>query len=92
MSDEILNQIHTKVEKISEDVSDIKIIAAKHDENLKEHMRRTSALENLYDHLDTDKIGPLQADMNQLKGIYKFVIFLSVLATIALTIVEWIKH
>lgn len=73
MSDDLIPKIFEKVEKISEDVVQIKIIAAKHDENLREHMRRTETLEDLYAHLDEDKIAPLQEHVSMMKGIYKFI-------------------
>lgn len=91
MSDDLIPRIFEKVEKISDDVVDIKIIAAKHDENLKEHMRRTSALENMYQHLDESRIQPLETSINKIKGIYGFIVFLSLLATIALVFVEYFK-
>lgn len=91
MSNDLLNSINKKVDKISEDVGEIKIIAAKHDENLKEHMRRTSALEDLYTHLDEDKIGPLQRDMSRMIGAYQLLVILGILASIALTVIEYFK-
>jgi len=92
MSDELLNLIHQDVKEIKEAVAEIKTNQAVMQLDVKHHVKRSDMLEDLVTHLDETKISPLQADMNQIKGIYKFVMFLSLLATIALAFIEWFKH
>lgn len=47
MSDDkgLLEKLYAKVEKISDDQSDMKITLAKQEENLRQHMRRSDLLE-----------------------------------------------
>jgi hypothetical protein len=92
MSDELIPKIFEKLEKISEDMGDLKVTSAKQQISLDEHIKRSNMLEDLVNHLDENKIQPIEKDLNQIKGIYKFIVFLSVLATIALTLVEFFKH
>lgn len=83
MSDDILNNIHSKVEKISEDVAEIKIVAARQEEitkaikdDLKYHIKRTNLLENLYKDIDLNRIQPIEKDLNQFKGFFKVLGFI----------------
>lgn len=92
MSDDLLNKIFIKVEKISEDVGELKVTSAKQQVSLDLHVKRSNMLEDLVTHIDESKVQPLQAEMSQIKGIYKFIAFLSVLATIALSFIEYFKH
>lgn len=91
MSDEILITIHEDIKEIKKDVSEIKINQAVMQLDVKHHIKRSDMLEDLIQHLDETKITPLQAEMNQIKGIYKFVMFLSLIATIVLVFVEFFK-
>lgn len=95
--DNILNLIYAKVEKIGEDVGELKIsgvrqeeIQNKHEDTLQVHIKRSDMLEKMYNHLDEDKIQPLQNDMAKLHGVGKFIGFLGVIATIILTILKLI--
>lgn len=45
--DEILKKIFDRQETIIGDVSEIRVIQARHEENLKEHMRRSDSIETL---------------------------------------------
>lgn len=91
MSDELIPKIFEKVEKIADDVGSLKVTSAVHEETLRIHVKRSTMVEELYNTMKKEDIEPLKADMAQIKGIYKFVIFLSVLATIALVFVEYFK-
>lgn len=91
MADDLLTIIHDDVKEIKKDISEIKIIAAKQQVGLDLHIKRSDMLEELVNHLDEQKIQPLQDSVSQIKGIYKFVMFLSLLATIALVFVEFFK-
>lgn len=95
MSDDILNIIHTKIDKIAEDITEIKVgsarqveIANQHEKTLQTHVKRSDQLENLYHYLDETKIQPLQSDMAQIKGIYKFLGILGVIASIIMVIMK----
>lgn len=76
MSDELLKIIHNDVKDIKKDISDLKVTSGKQQVSLEEHMKRSDALEDLVNHLDEAKIEPMQADINQIRGIYKFLGFL----------------
>lgn len=71
MSDELLYKIDSKLDRIQEDLSEIKVIQARHDENLQEHMRRTDILEEssevLYEEVTQIKLHKAQMD-----GVFKF--------------------
>lgn len=97
MSDDILNLIYAKVEKISDDVGELRVssvrqeeIANKHEETLQDHMKRSDTLEKMYEHLDEDKIQPLQQHMSQIHGIVKFIGLLGVVASILMAILKFI--
>lgn len=83
MSDEILNKISDKIDKISDDIVEIKVIQAKHDANLENHMQRSDTLESLYKELYGD-VEPLKADINKIKGAAKLVGILSGITTFVL--------
>lgn len=58
-----LDKIQNRLDTISDDCSELKIISAKQEENLKEHMRRTEILEQ--------QVVPLTEKSFELKGILK---------------------
>jgi len=91
MSDDILKLIHEDVKDIKKDIGELKVTSGKQQVSLDVHIRRSDSLEELVNHLDEQKIQPLQDSVSQIKGIYKFVMFLSLLATIALVFVEFFK-
>lgn len=74
MSDEILHLIHAKVEKISEDVAELKIGQAVMQEDVKHHIKRSDMLEELLIDVKEKDIEPLKKDMNQIHGIVKFIL------------------
>lgn len=91
MSDDILNSIHEKVEKIAEDISEIKLNQAVMQLDVKHHIKRSDALEDLVTHLDEAKIQPLQNDVSKIKGAYQLLVILGIIASIAIVFVEWFK-
>jgi len=79
MSDDILNGINDKIDKltdkvdyIKDNITDIKVIQARHDENLKEHMRRTSLLE-VSDQRIIEELKPIKLHVSQVDGVFKFI-------------------
>lgn len=75
---EFLDKIIATQEKISDDIIGIKVIQAKHDENLKEHMRRSDALENA-NKLLAQELEPIKKHVNHVDGALRA---LGALATI----------
>lgn len=64
-----------KLDKIQEDVTDIKVTLARNTASLEEHMRRTALLES--------KIEPLETHADMVKGAIKLVGIIAALAAIA---------
>lgn len=62
-SDEFNNRLMDKVDKTSEDITEIKIILAKQEQHLGEHIRRTALAEERIELLYTD-IQPLKEDLS----------------------------
>lgn len=82
MSDELLNKIDLKVDKISDDITDIKIVQARQETVLEEHIKRSDSLENLYNHLSAE-VHPLKSDVEKIKGAFQlFTVLASVIASI----------
>jgi len=78
MSDDILNSINDKIDKLTDkvdfvkdNITDIKVIQARHDENLKEHMRRTTLLEEA-DQRIVEELKPIKLHVSQVDGVFKF--------------------
>lgn len=79
MSDEILKLIHEKVEKldskidnIRSDIVEIKITSARHDENLKLHMKRSDLAEEGINLLKEELI-PIKKHVHGVDSILKFI-------------------
>lgn len=92
MSDDVLSKILDKVDKISEDMSEMKVTSAKQQISLDTHIRRSDMLERLVSHLDEDKIAPLQEDMHMMKGAYKLLGASALIITIVLGIMKLLGH
>lgn len=74
MNDE---RIYEVLDKISEDISDLKITSAKQEENIKEHIRRTElAEENLT--LLRQEIEPLKQHVVAINSVLKIIGLISV--------------
>jgi len=81
-------RILNKLDAIEAHMSSIDITLAKQEVSLSEHMKRSDALEELVATVQEKEIEPLKTSLNQLKGAYKFIIFISVLAGIAAAIAK----
>lgn len=88
MSDDIWNKIEAKLDKISEDVIDIKLVQVRHDENLKEHMHRSELLEERTDIIFAE-LEPIKAHISQTDGALKFMGILGTVTTIVLGILRF---
>ena len=72
-------RIYEVLDKISDDVSELKVTSAKQEENLKEHIRRTEiAEENIG--LIRKEIQPLKDHVIVINGILKIIGAISVIA------------
>lgn len=69
-----------KLDKIQEDVTEIKVILARNTTSLEDHMRRTTNLEN--------RVEPLVRHVTMVQGVLKLVSILAMLAAI----VEVVRH
>jgi len=75
MNDE---RIYELLDKISEDISELKITSAKQEENIKEHIRRTElAEENLT--MLRQEIEPLKQHVVAINGVLKVIGIISVI-------------
>ncbi len=88
MSDELLKKIDQKLDKVMDEVTEIKIIQAKHDINLELHMKRSDQLETLYLHLKEQEIEPIKADIGLAKGAIKGLGVMGFLASLATAILK----
>jgi len=78
---DIITLIIHRLESIYSDVGEIKITAAKQEENLKEHMRRSDLLEEEVNLLKT-QLKPLQNYLVMLQGLAKALALIGVAVSI----------
>lgn len=95
MSDKFFIKIDEKLDKIIEDLTDVKIVQAKqaviqekHEENLQQHMEASRTLKALYNDLKEKEIEPIKADLNKFKGALKVLGFLGSIAGIVFGIIK----
>ena len=91
MSEDILNKIYNKVEKISEDVGTLKITSAIHEETLKTHIKRSDTLEAMYVDMKEKDIEPIKADINKFKGVVLFVTSASAIVSLIFGILKFLR-
>ena len=70
-------RLYEILDKIGEDVSELKITSAKQEENIKEHMRRTELAEENLKMLRTE-IEPLKQHVIAINGVLKIIGVISV--------------
>lgn len=68
--------VHDMLVKLDGRLDDLTQVSARHDENLKEHMRRTEILEK--------ELQPVKSFVDMAKGVGAFILIISLLATIAM--------
>lgn len=73
-----MNYIHDLLVKLDSRIDDLTLISARHDENLKEHMRRTEILES--------ELRPVKTHINMVQGVGAFIATLALLATIYMVV------
>ena len=80
-------RIYDLLNKISEDISELKITSAKQEENIKEHIRRTElAEENIQ--LIREEIKPLKEHVVAINGTLKIIGILSIVFGCITAIIE----
>lgn len=81
------DRIYEMLDKISEDISDLKVTSAKQEENIKEHIRRTElAEENIQ--MIRDEIQPLKEHVIAINGVLKVIGIISVIVGSAAGIIQ----
>jgi len=81
------DRIYEMLDKISEDISDLKVTSAKQEENIKEHIRRTElAEENIQ--MIRDEIQPLKEHVIAINGILKVIGIISIIIGCAAGIIQ----
>lgn len=71
MADDILVAIHEDVKDIKKDVSEIKTEQAIMKLDVKHHIHRSDMLEDIVQHLDQNRIQPIEKQLAELKGARK---------------------
>lgn len=71
------------LEKISDDITDIKVTLAKQHVSLEEHVRRTDLLET--------KVGILQDEVSKARSVKEFILFLAKISPLVGAILIGIK-
>lgn len=87
MSDDLLEKIYHKVEKLSDDMSDMKVVAGKQESNLVEHMRRSDLLEENIEIL-RESIVPVQKHVDMVSGALKLIGFVGIAAGVVKLVLE----
>lgn len=83
--DKFLDLILERLTSIDERLNKIEETAARHDENLKEHMKRSDLLEQNIKILETElenELKPVQTHIVYVSGFFKLVVFISILVGI----------
>lgn len=72
------DRLYEILDKISEDISDLKVTVAKQEENIKEHIRRTELAEENLDMI-RNEIKPLKEHVIAINGVLKTIGIISVI-------------
>jgi hypothetical protein len=81
MSD--LKRIEDKIDRLDEKLASVNVTLSSQHVVLSDHIRRTELLEAA--------IEPMKERINKVQGVIQFIVFLSVIATIVVGVVEAIK-
>ncbi len=85
-----VDKLDNKIDNIASDIVTIKVTSARHDENLKEHMKRSDLLEKSQE-IIFEELKPIKAHVHQVNGILKFLGIFTTLATGILGILKLLK-
>lgn len=78
MSDDKLDRIEAKIDKIIEVQGEQAVTLAVNTTSLQEHAKRSDTLEDLYHDLDQNRIQPVEASINRITGAWKVFIYVIV--------------
>lgn len=78
---DLLEKLYNKQEKMSDDMSDIKVILGKQEENIAHHIKRTDLLEESISLLK-DELTPVKQHVHRVEGALKLLGTIGVLATV----------
>lgn len=73
MADEIVIKIFEKVEKIADNIDELKATTIKQQVILDEHVKRSNMLQDLYMDIKEKDIEPIKEDISSFKGAIKFI-------------------
>jgi hypothetical protein len=73
-------ELHHKIDKLQEDITEIKVTMARNTESLEHHMRRTDALESIVD--------ILRSNYNNVQGVFKLLGILGIIAGVVLATLQ----
>jgi len=79
----LAQSIDHSLDKISDELSQIRVILARQEESLAYHIRRTDLLEKTME--------PVRAHVQQMRGAGKLIALLALIATIAAVLIEVTK-
>lgn len=85
-----LHLLLNKLDEIRDEITELKIITAKQEENLKIHMKRSDNLEEYMKHLEA-RVAPIEKHVTVLEGIAKIFGFIAIAVSIVAGVVETIK-
>lgn len=83
----MIEKVLEKLDKIAEDIAEIKVMDAIQNEQLREHMRRSDLLEKRVEQVDA-KVEPIEAHVHQVSGMIKLVAGIAAVAGLLLTLKE----
>lgn len=72
---ELLLRLHDKVDVITDKINDIEIVQIRHEENLKEHIRRTDLAEERLEFIENE-VKPMLEGASFLKTVAKMVAYI----------------
>ena len=84
---ELLERLHDKVDEVKAEQSEQKVILARQEVHLAEHMKRSDYLEKLYEGLK-NQVSALESHKDNVVGVFKFIGGLSVLVGLVVGIAK----
>lgn len=88
---DLLDKIYEKQEKMAEDLTDMKVILAKQEENIRIHIYRTSLAEENIKML-REQLKPVENHVKMVNGALKFLGVLSLVVGIVLGIINIVQN
>lgn len=82
-----LDYIITKIDKITEDVNEIKVLDAEQNAQLAQHMKRSDLLEVRVEQVN-DSLKPLQSHVDMVRGGLKLIAIAGTLAALFISLKE----